>query len=303
MPPTLSSVDLNLLIPLQALLRERNVTRAAARVGMSQPAMSNALKRLRITLADPLLVRAGGGYELTIRAKQLAKPLEDALQMVGEKVFKIEAFDPASSRREFRLAASSSTVFVALKDLVADATTRYPQITFSVVAGGRSADEMFRDLNLDLVLLPEVLPTVNPRERLYDEDWVFICADDNPHIGDRLQIDQVFTLPHAVYQQDGLRTHGELALETHGRSIVQAVKCDDFMSVFHLIPRTGLIALVQTNVARHLARQNGLRVLASPIPLPPFGIDMVWNPLSPMDPGYVWLREQLVAFAPSSDKG
>lgn len=148
--------------PQQALLREHSVTRAAAPIGVSQPAMSSALKRLRRVLGDPLLVRAHGSYHLTPRARQLVRPLDDALRVIGEQVLHAVPFDPADSTRVFRIAASSSTAFAALRPVIAAAAQSYPDISFSIVAPTRWADQMFEDVDLDLVLLPEVLPSEQP---------------------------------------------------------------------------------------------------------------------------------------------
>lgn len=293
MTKRLSNVDMNLLLPLQALLRERSVTKAAAQIGMSQPAMSSALKRLRRVLGDPLLVRAHGSYHLTPRARQLVRPLDDALRVIDEDVLPSVPFDPANSTRVFRIAASSSTAFAALRPVITSAAQSYPNISFAIVAPTRWPDRMFQGEDLDLILLPEVLPSEQPRERLYEEEWVMVVSADHPEVGDAVTMAQLYALPHVVFEDAGLRTHGVLTLTSGDRSIRNVVVADDFMMIFHLVPSTPLIAVVQGTVARELATRNGLRIVESPIPLPTFGIDMVWNPVRTRDQACQWLGQQL----------
>src|SRR4051812_11588011 len=122
----LSQVDLNLLVALDALLSERNVTRAGERVGLSQPAMSSALSRLRRLFQDELLVREGRVYELTLLAQELRDPLQNILEMIDQTIEKKPAFDPAVDKRTFTIVASDHMAFLVLQPLVRRLTMEAP---------------------------------------------------------------------------------------------------------------------------------------------------------------------------------
>ncbi len=295
MPRHLTNINLNLLLPLRALLREKSVTKAAAQTGMSQPAMSHALRRLRALLDDDLLIRrrGGGSFELTPRAAALVRPLDAILTLIDDELFSVAPFDPAGTARTFTIAASSATAFVALREIVQRLDAAHPQLTLDLRQSSRTVDDLFDDPRVDLALIPDVLPTVHPRERLYEEEWVFVVARDHGEVGQTLTAQQIATLPHAVYEQQGLRTHAELLLESVIGRVHRAVVGDDFMSLFHLVAGTRMICLVQSRVAHALAHAAGLRIVDSPVALPSFGIDMVWNPHAAADGGHAWLRRAL----------
>lgn len=272
---------------------------------MSQPAMSHALRRLRILLADELLVRASEGrtpYRLTPRATALVDPLDRILAVATTEVFGAEAFDPSTSTRDLTIAASSSTALVAVQPLLARLTRAAPGLSVRLVRPTADIDAVFERSAVDLALLPDVLPTTQLRERLYDEDWVFVAAADNPDVGESLTLEQIARLPHAVFEEQGLRTHAELLLESLG-ALHRAVVCDDFLLLLHLVAGTPTIALVQARMAAAVAARAGVRIVASPVPMPAFAIDMVWSRRAGGDDAVTWLRGQLAAVMASSGSG
>ncbi len=294
----IANVDLNLLVPLQALLRERSVTRAASSVGITQPAMSNTLARLRRVLHDEVLVRGSGGYHLTPRAQALVEPVDAALELIGGEILGRPAFDPGAVVREFTVAASSSTAFVLLPTLLRRLLPAAPGVSLRIVPTTRRIDVLLENRDIDLALLPEVLPTEFPRERLYEERWVFMVAADNPVTGEGLTPEVFATLPHAVYESEGLRTHAELALAAHGYVPSVRLKTNDFLAIPLLLPGTKLVAVVQERVARRLVPRHDLRIVPSPVPLPGFGIDLV-SRRGGDDAALDWLRAELVIAAAS----
>lgn len=292
---SLSNVDLNLLVPLHALLHERSVSRAAARTGVSQPAMSHSLKRLRSLLEDDLLVRSREGrapYRLTARATSLLDPLDRLLASAAEEIFDVDSFDPATSSRVMTIAASSSTALVALQPLIAEVGDTAPGVSLRIVRPTTDIDAVFERSDVDLALIPDVLPTTHPRERLYGEEWVFVTAVENRDVGDALTLEQIVDLPHAVFEEYGLRTHGELLLESLG-TVRRTVVCDDFLTLLHMITGTSMIGLIQRRVATALGPRAGVRTVASPVVLPRFGIDLVRNSRGDSDGALTWLRRRL----------
>jgi DNA-binding transcriptional LysR family regulator len=291
---TLASVDLNLLVALRALLRHRSVTRAAVEVGVSQPAMSNTLRRLRHVLGDELLIRVGKSYELTARASALLGPLESALRTIDNEVVRAPVFSPAESRRTFTVASSNAAAATVLSGLVGKLSTEAPHTRLHVLPLVPSAAQLLGDTGVDLVLLPETIQTNLPRERLYDDEWVCVVDIDNDEVGDTLRVPDLVRLPHIVFDMEGVSIAAELTLQAvvpHRR--IQAT-VSDFLSIPFLLRGTTMISVLQGEVARLLSAHGMVRIVPCPVHLPALGIDMVWNPRGAADPAHAWLRGQLL---------
>ncbi len=291
----LHRVDLNLLPLLAALLEHRSVTRAAEAVGLTQPAMSNALQRLRRTLGDELLVRVGREYVLTARASALRGPISLFLETASNQVLVPPTFDPATSDRVFRIAASSAAALTVLPTLSATLAASAPGVRLHVEALEPSMALTLSEWAADVALLPDVMPTPLPRERLYQEDWVVVSDAGNDRIGATLTVDDLARLPHAVFEWEGGRVGAQQALARLIPDLVVQVVVFEFLMIPSVVSGTPMIALLQRRLAQRLAAQNGLRVLEPPIALPTLGIDLVWNPRSAGDPGRAWLRRQLIS--------
>jgi LysR family nod box-dependent transcriptional activator len=290
----LASVDLNLLVALRALLRHCSVTRAAAEAGVSQPAMSGNLRRLRHVLGDELLVRVGKTYELTERARALLEPLERALRTIDNEVVNEPAFSPADSRRTFTVASSNAAAATVLSGLVNKFGTAAPHAALHVVALVRAPELLLGDRGCDLVLLPETIQTQLPRERLYDDEWVCVVDVDNHEVGEELRMEDLVRLPHIVFDMAGVSVSAELTLQAAVPDRrIQAV-VPDFLTIPFLLRGTTMISVLQGRVARLLGAHGMVRVLRCPVPLPALGVDMVWNPRGANDPAYAWLRAQLL---------
>ncbi|MFI8893907.1 LysR family transcriptional regulator [Streptomyces paradoxus] len=298
-PPTTSApglhrVDLNLLPLLAALLEHRSVTRAAQAVGLTQPAMSNALQRLRRTLGDDLLVRVGRHYVLTARADALAGPVSLILETAAHQVLAPPSFDPSTSNRTFRIAAASATALPVLPALSTLLSVSAPQVRLRLEPPEGAGDFAGGDGSADVTLLPNTVPTALPRERLYDEDWVVVADADNSRIGATLTVEDLARLPHVVFEWDGGRVGAQQALDRLLPDLVVRCVVFEFLMIPSMVSGTPMIALLQRRLARRLSAQYGLRVMESPIPLPPLGIDLVWNPRTAGDPGCIWLRKQMM---------
>jgi len=292
---TLASVDLNLLVPLRALLRHRSVTRAAAETGVSQPAMSNTLRRLRRLLEDELLIRVGKSYELTARASSLLEPLEAALRTIDAEIVNSPVFSPADSRRTFTVASSNAAAATVLSGLARKLIAVAPHTSLHVVPLVPSSDQLLGDSGVDLVLLPDPIPTLLPRERLYDEEWVCVVDAENREVGSVLRLEDLVRLPHVVFDMGGIALSAELTLQAvvPDRRIQATVS--DFLTIPFLLRGTTMISVLQGRLARLLSAHGMLRILQCPVHLPGLGVDMVWNPRGVKDPACAWLREQLLA--------
>ncbi|GAA4288872.1 LysR family transcriptional regulator [Georgenia daeguensis] len=283
----LASVNLNLLVPLLALLEERSVTRAADAVGVSQPAMSHALRRMRRLLGDELLVRQGATMSLTPRATSLIAPLQRVLQQTA-RIVSAGPFDPADDRRVITVAMTTSTALVmggAFARLVAE---RAPNAVLRLRTATITSTAMVTEEGADVVLLSEALPSPHPRERLYDDRWVVITNSSAPKDADALEL--LTTLPHVVFEAAPLRLRPYQVLDAEGIAYTVRRHTSDNLLVPELISAAGGVALHRYRVAAAMSRHLDLRIEEFPFPVQSVGMDLVWNPWLADDEFKLWLR-------------
>lgn len=289
----LTNVDLNLIPPLVAVLQEQSVTRAAERVGLSQPAMSHALARLRSLLHDDLLVRSGGKSNLTPRGKVLLELTPNILRLISQQVMNIPAFDPATDARRFTLGMTTSTAFVLSPLLLRIVEEHAPAVSFEILEAAVPGSDIFGRAELDLAFVADTVSTPYTRTNLYRDRWVGVVDTNNVAVGDTLTIENLKTLSHVAYQSPTLRLQPYIALAALG--IVP--KCDlvssNFLMMPMLIAGTGRVAMVQEQLAKRLVPHFSLRILDLPLEVAPLGIDVVWNPRLSGDSASQWLVEAL----------
>ncbi|PZH17431.1 LysR family transcriptional regulator [Streptomyces sp. NTH33] len=285
----LASVNLNLLVPLLALLEERSVTRAAERVGLSQPAMSHALTRMRRLLGDDLVVRQGAGVTLTPRAQELIAPLRSALQQTA-RIVDFPCFDPATDQRVITIAMTTSTAFVVGPRLTRLIAERAPRATLRLRTITVPTEATFTDKGVDVVLISEGHFSPYPRERLYDDRCVVVASPDTPP--DASALDLLTAQPHIVVDTDR-RVFPYSVLEERGVPYRVGTLISDFLLVPCLVARAGGVALLRHRVAAAMQALVDLRIEEFPFPIPGLGIDMVWNPRLTDQYFVEWLRALL----------
>ncbi|MCW1099685.1 LysR family transcriptional regulator [Streptomyces sp. RS2] len=285
----LASVNLNLLVPLLALLEERSVTRAARRVGLSQPAMSHALTRMRRLLGDDLVVSHRAGSTLTPRALELLGPLRGALRQTA-RVVNLPSFDPATDERVVTVAMTTSTAFVVGPRLTRLVARRAPHATLRLRTFTVPTEATFTEQGVDVVLISEGHFSPYPRERLYDDRCVVAAAPDTPAQASAL--DLLTTQPHVVVDTER-RVFPYALLEEKGIPYRVGQLSSDFLLVPFLVARAGGVALLRHRVALAMQELTGLRIEEFPFPLPGLGIDMVWNPRLGDQHFVEWLRALL----------
>lgn len=292
----LAAIDLNLLVALQALLDEHNVSRAARRIGVSQPAMSRTLARLRDALGDPLLVRQGRSMVPTTRARALAPRLAAALRELRAVVGGPQPFDPEASHR-FRIALSDYAGAVLLPRLLAAITERAPQITVETVVLGHWSQvaSALATGPIDCALgfghgVPHGLQSVE----LFRDDFVCLIRADHPGVRRRLTLRQYTELPHVLVSSRG-RVTGvvDIALAERGLERRIAATVPHFLVAPHVVRTTNCIATVARRTAA-LAPPD-LRRLPPPLPVRPFAVVLAWHPTRAGDPAHRWLRELIIA--------
>lgn len=277
----LAAIDLNLLVPLLALLEERSVTRAAARVGMTQPALSHALRRMRRLLGDELLIRQGSHMALTPRGILLVAPLRRALRHAA-LVVQPTAFDPTTDRRVITLAMTTSTAWVLSDQIARLLAERAPHVVLRLrtMPLTSSLDTVFTQEGIDAILLSEVFGSPFPRERLYDDRWVVVTQ---PGVPDVPVPELIETLPHVVLEYSSYRTRPYEVLDERGVRYSVRARVSDTVLIPHLIATAGGLGFQRDTVVRSLSHHLDLRVHDFPFPIGGLGMDVVWNP---------WLADQ-----------
>lgn len=312
----LAGLDLNLLLVLDALLTERHVTRAGRRVGLTQPATSRALSRLREHFGDPLLIRDGNALLPTTRAEQLAAPLTAALAALGDALADPSPFDPQTARMTLSIAAADYGQFVALPPLIAHLQRVAPGVDLVVKdLGATPVAEALAEGRIDLALAPRPGSARLPRSgvevfdegahlfrrHLFDERFVCLVRTDHPRVKKRLTLETFIALPHAFIAPRG--TPGGIvddALAALGRERRVAVMLQSFLVAPWLIAQSDLIITLAERLARALSNTLPLRVLPPPVALPPFAIEAIWHERRHRDPAHRWLRGELVACCKSA---
>ena len=285
----LASVNLNLLVPLLAILEERSVTKAAERVGLTQPAMSHALQRMRRLLKDDLLVRHGSGVALTPRALELIAPVRATLERAAQ-VVNFPSFDPEVDRRVITVAMTTSTAFVLGPRLSRLVRERAPHATLCIRTITVPTESTFTEHGVDVVLLSEAFASPYSRERLYDDRIVVVASTDTPPAATAL--DLLTSEPHVVVDSER-RVFPYAVLVEHEVSYRVGLLVSDFLLVPYLVARGGGVALLRYRVAAEMRALVDLRIEEAPFRLPGRGIDMVFNPHLADQYFMAWLRQLL----------
>ena len=291
----LSALDLNLLVVLDALLREASVGRAAQAVGLSQPAASHALARLRALFDDPLLARAGQRMELTPRAEALRRPVELALEQV-RAVFAEGAFDPALSRRRFTLMAPDVAVGLLMPPLVARLEAEAPHTRLAVTAW-RGPSMMTPDFAATLDLIVSYHAVAFPgfhRQPLYlDRD---VLAVRGGRLGSHAlgRLEGFLAARHVAVVARGEQADpidvwlGELG---HAREVVLTVPT--YLQALHVAARTDLVAFVPGRLVAREGAPLGLRAITPPLD-PGEDEQLMFHPVRlAQDPASLWLRQRV----------
>ncbi|QYN33526.1 LysR family transcriptional regulator [Pseudonocardia sp. DSM 110487] len=295
----LNRVDLNLLVAFDALMAERSVTAAAARLSVGQSAMSSTLARLRKLLNDPVLVREGRTMVATPVAEALAEPVQQALADIQSMLSGRRSFDPAVDRRVFTVVASSYVAIVLLHPLLVHLAVEAPNIQLRIQPVGDGLDDLFARNTVDLAILPrEALAGRNElhHEVLYADDYVVVADRVHPDIGDTITLGQFSELPYLVSSSDLHPSLAEAQLDVLG--VPRRVEVASGFEVAPFLLRdTRLISLLPRLFACKVEHAADLRLLEPPMPLNPLTEAMLWTRRLDDDPAHTWLRRRLHTLA------
>jgi DNA-binding transcriptional LysR family regulator len=291
------NVDLNLLTALQALLTERSVTRAAEQLGLSQPATSAALAKLRRHFGDELLTRVGHGYQLTPLATQLVERTAAAVGATQRVFSSLPDFDPASSDREFTIVMSDYVLTVLGPTLSRLLDAQAPRVRLHVEPTTKdnvdTAAESLR--TTDLLVLPHGIVSDLPYQDLYQDDWACLVGADNTDVGDELTMDQLARMPWVLtYHRGTASSTAARELRTHGVELNVRMVIESYAALPALIAGTDRVALVQRQLGRIMTATHPVRMIACPFEAAPLIEALWWHPMHERDAGHQWLRQQFV---------
>jgi DNA-binding transcriptional LysR family regulator len=318
LPERLARIDLNLLVAFDALAREQNVTRAAARVGVTQSAMSHALRRLRGLLDDPLLVRGKSGMVLTARAEALVLPLRSGLVSVDRALARAEQFDPRTARRKFRLATPDLFDLLAIPPLLEAIREQAPGVDLVVAPLDARLSDALETGEVDLCVAPRVddFPGGAPeldgaglvRRVLFRDSFSCFCRADHPALGEKrarrggkpgapepLSVEVYAALSHVLVSPrgEGPGLVDEL-LAKQGLSRRVALRIPHFFSALAIVEKSDLILTAPTSLGLLLPSRSKVVALPAPLRLPSHAIALLWHERFSNEPGHAWLRDVMV---------
>ena len=300
----LSSFDLNLLRILDALLREQSTVKAGERIGLSQPAVSASLGRLRNLLGDPLFVRAGQHIVPTQYARELELPLRRILDELSALLAGPGSFNPAEAEQSFKIAGSDFFAEMLMPALANAISRLAPGILVQLV--DLVPDDYVGTLEkhgIDLALVPKVdFPSWIDHLPAFRSTFVTIARVGHPRLerakvrpGDVVPIDLFCDLGHVVFSPEGkLKAMGDAALARMGRERRVAMTMPVFGGVCNAVAGSDLVALVPEQLARKVTSRLGLAIYSPPMPIDPALICIVWHKRNTTDPTHRWLREMVL---------
>ncbi len=294
----LKNLDFNLLKVLDALITERNVTRAGARLGRSQPAVSNALHRLRVLLADDLLVRGANGMVLTPRADAIRQPLREAISLVESSLFEEVSFDPAIATGVYRLSMPDRLTLAVVPPLLDQLRRLAPHMALQVLTADRQqALDLLDEDKIDLALgwLDEKPSHLNA-EFLLDEDLYCVFRGGHPILKSKFNVKAVLSFPHLVVSATGRRIAiFDDLLSRHNLKRHALVAVSNFTAVPHMLARSDMIGVFTKLASEVFEKSFGLVKRRVPLDVGKIETNMVWHARSNNDKKHGWLREQIKA--------
>jgi LysR family transcriptional regulator, mexEF-oprN operon transcriptional activator len=303
----LGRFDLNLLVALDALLAERSVTRAAARVGLGQSAMSHNLARLRALFGDELLTRAPEGMRPTPRALALADPVRVALAQVAALVARDQAFDPRTAERLFRIGLPDSVEVLLGPALLAHLREAAPGVRLRLHSTDRLPllDELDAD-RLDLGVGLGALPhgqAHHKRRRLASDSYLCLFNAERVGIAPPISLEDYVRLPHVLTSlRPGERGVVDEALAELGLQRTVALTTPRFLAVPFLVAGAPVVTTMHAKLARLFAATLGLSLSPAPVALPEVSVSLLWHASYDQDPAHAWLRRTVARVAAETDR-
>ncbi len=301
----LQNIDLKLLVFLDALLDEKGVSKAAAKVCISQPAMSNALNKLRDLLDDPVLIRSSQGMVPTHKALSIHGPLKKALSQLGETFAQLDGFDPARAQRTFSISLTDYASSVLLPHLIALVNREAPQCSFRILDGNMEIEQL-ENTGVDVAINSfGPLPGSYYEKKLWQDSFSVVMCKQHDFIkkglaSDNLDLESYLDLKHISLIKSGVGLGPvDVALNEMQKVRSTSVQTKHFHLTPRLVENSQMIATIPTKLARYFSQHYALKMFKPPLELPDFKYSMAWSALAQHDPAGIWLRSKIVEAAES----
>ncbi|EON91230.1 LysR family transcriptional regulator [Marinobacter lipolyticus SM19] len=291
----LRSVDLNLLPVFDAIMEAGQLSRAAETLGMSQPAISAALQRLRHTLGDPLFVRTRQGMLPTPRARELHRSLSQQLAAMRDTLDPANRFVPATSQRHFRVLSNDYFEMVVLPPLLASLRREAPGVVVEVALAGDDIPQTLSTGQADLAV--DAFGTENDqlhRQVLMGERLAVVARQGHPTLQGSCSKQQFLDAEHVVLPERNRRLPLDQILNKPGWQRRTGARVTQFASMLANCSRSDMIATVPERMAQLYAHALGLQTLPFPADIPPLPVYLMWAPVLDNDPAHRWFRQRLI---------
>lgn len=295
----LRQFDLNLLVALDALLTERNVTRAAERLFLSQSAMSGRLARLRHAFGDELLVQVGRTLEPTTLAVGIASRVRACVREFEDLLNATQAFAPETESHTFRIAASDYAVLLLFGPLMQRLEALAPNVSVRFIKLDQAMGERAAAGDIDFSILPAQIDTGPPSSALFEDSWVCAVWSGHPSLGVTFTLEEFLSQPHLAFNFSDPEHESVadeyLAQSGYERRIVAST--ESFAAAPFLLAGTRLVTTVPRRLGERLRAAADIRLLEPPFAVPPLSLKLAWSARYTSSPKHVWLREQLMDVA------
>jgi DNA-binding transcriptional LysR family regulator len=286
-------VDLNLLVAFDSMVEHRSVTRAAEALGLSQPAMSAAVARLRKLFGDPLFVKTGREMRATPRANELAAPVRRVMDTVRSEILQSQAFDPLASTRTFTIITPDIGEINFLPSVLSRMATHAPNANLRTLSMPRHAtQEALESGDADLAVgyFPDLHKAGFYQQRLFRNELVCIVRKGHPTLKKAIMLKAYLAASHAVVRPEGREHVFEQFLRGRHLQRRVVVEIAHFMSLLPILTSTDLVATVPKDLADVCVRHASIRILACPIKAPAIEVHQFWHQRFHKEPANVWLR-------------
>lgn len=306
-PPASRRLELSLLELFDTVFRTSNLTAAGEQLGLSQPAVSRGLARLRDIYDDPLFVRRHRGVQPTPRAQELFEPIASALAIV-RGTFGKPVFEPERQTRRFQLAMSDIGERYFIAHLIRHLGRIAPGVTIGVVSPERSAflaALATGEIDMGIGYFPDLGKQVRV-QRLFEEHFTYVARQGHPTVNGRIAVSDLRSLEHVIANPPGTQHAATVRKVLSGRRVRAPITHElySFLGVGPIVSETDLVSVVPLNLARLVAEHLRLQIVRPPVRFPGFDVSMVWHQRFDREEGRLWLRRLFAElFVPAATEG
>ena len=295
----LRQFDVNLLVALDALLTERNVTRVAERLFLSQSAVSGRLSRLRHAFGDELLVRVGRNLEPTTFAIGIAARVRACVREFEDLLNSTQPFTPETENHTFRIAASDYAVLLLFGPLMQRLEALAPNLSVRFIKLDQAMGERAAAGDIDFSILPAQIDPGPPSSALLEDSWVCAVWSGHPSLGATLTLDEFLSQPHLAFNfsDSGHASVADEYLAHNGYERRIVASTESFAAAPFLLAGTRLVTTVPRRLGERLGAAADIRLLELPFDVPLLCLKLAWSARYTSSPKHVWLREQLIEVA------